>query len=682
MSQNIHPDLQKERNGSSFDKERLINIIDGGKDKTERRREIEKIVLDDPVYDHKSTAFMGRDELYTNSLRKAAHMSQKMQELNLLNPDDFMYYSNMAMPHESSPMALHTAMFLPTLLNQCSPEQQEKWLWKAVGHEIIGTYAQTEMGHGTHLRGLETTATYVPETDEFDLHNPTLTSTKWWPGNLGKTTNFCVLTAQLWIKGKCYGTHNFMLQTRSLEDHTSLPGITLGDIGPKFGYLSNDNGFMRLNHVRIPRTNMLMKHSQVLADGTYVKPASSKLSYGTMVFVRTMIVAETSRSLAETVTIATRYSAIRRQSEIKPGDPEPQILDYQTQQFKFDPEPQILDYQTQQFKLFPLLATSYAFDFAAKFMRAKYHELDAKIQQGLVEEMPQLHALSAGLKAFTTWASSSGMEVCRMSCGGHGYSQASGFPKIYTDATPGVTYEGENTVLMLQVARYLVKIFKGARKGTEEATGFVSYLGPNFSQGGRVAVQMTSASGVDINAMVAAYRSRAYRLIESACARVDALTKGGMEFVFAWNKTSVDLVKCATAHCHYFVVDNFLTGINSLECAPAIRKVLGNLCDLYACYGIAENSGDFLQGEHLSAKQISDVRAKMLDLLAVIRPDAVSLVDAFDFHDRLLGSVLGRYDGQVYENLYKYALESPLNDNDVHESYYKYLKPLARASKL
>jgi hypothetical protein len=30
-------------------------------------------------------------------------------------------------------------------------------------------------GHGSNVQGLETTATFVPETDEFELHTPTLT---------------------------------------------------------------------------------------------------------------------------------------------------------------------------------------------------------------------------------------------------------------------------------------------------------------------------------------------------------------------------------------------------------------------------------------------------------------------------------------------------------------------------
>ena len=43
-------------------------------------------------------------------------------------------------------------------------------------------------------------------------------------------------------------------------------GITVGDIGPKFGFAANDNGYLLLNNVRIPRENMLMRNAQVTSD--------------------------------------------------------------------------------------------------------------------------------------------------------------------------------------------------------------------------------------------------------------------------------------------------------------------------------------------------------------------------------------------------------------------------------
>lgn len=65
----------------------------------------------------------------------------------------------------------------------------------------------------------------------------------------------------------------------------------------------------------------------------------------------------------------------------------------------------------------------------------------------------------------------------------------------------------------------------------------------------------------------------------------------------------------------------------------------------------------------------------IVSLLERIRPNAVALVDSFCFSDRHLGSVLGRYDGQVYENLYKWATSSPLNKTQVSLNIYLRASP-------
>jgi len=56
----------------------------------------------------------------------------------------------------------------------------------------------------------------------------------------------------------------------------------------------------------------------VLADGTYVKAVNDKLIYGGMLGIRANIPLQSSESLACAVTIAIRYSCVRRQSELKP----------------------------------------------------------------------------------------------------------------------------------------------------------------------------------------------------------------------------------------------------------------------------------------------------------------------------------------------------------------------------
>ena len=52
-------------------------------------------------------------------------------------------------------------------------------------------------------------------------------------------------------------------------------------------------------------------------------------------------------------------------------------------------------------------------------------------------------------------------------------------------------------------------------------------------------------------------------------------------------------------------------------------------------------------------------------IILIIRQEAVPLVDAFDFHDEILNSCLGRYDGDVYTHLYKWAQNAPRNKTKV-----------------
>ena len=68
------------------------------------------------------------------------------------------------------------------------------------------------------------------------------------------------------------------------------------------------------------------------------------------------------------------------------------------------------------------------------------------------------------------------------------------------------------------------------------------------------------------------------------------------------------------------------------------------------------------------------------ELLALIRPNAVSIVDSFDIRDEVLGSTLGASDGRVYERLFEEASKSPLNSEPVNKSFKLYLKPFLKAS--
>jgi acyl-CoA oxidase len=352
-----------------------------------------------------------------------------------------------------------------TLRGQGTPEQHELFLKPAEAYKAIGCYAQTELGHGSNVRGLETTATWNPEDKTFILHSPHLTASKWWIGSLGRTANHAVVMAQLIISGKSYGPHPFVAQIRDMKTHEPLEGVHVGDIGPKFGYNTMDNGFLLFNHLKIPHVNMLAKFSGVdPKTNKYVRPASASLVYGTLTLVRSTIVLQSGGVLARGVTIATRYASVRRQFQDRDATP----ADGQE-------ENQVMNYTMVQFRLLPLLAATFALHFTGKAMMALYHENQKKMQESAnlgdskrgagPEELvsgsdilADLHATSCGLKALSSTIAAEGLEVCRRACGGHGYSSFSGIGSWYADYLPTTTWEGDNYMLSQQVSRYVCAI--------------------------------------------------------------------------------------------------------------------------------------------------------------------------------------------------------------------------------
>ncbi|KAF5187831.1 Peroxisomal acyl-coenzyme a oxidase, partial [Thalictrum thalictroides] len=69
-----------------------------------------------------------------------------------------------------------------------------------------------------------------------------------------------------------------------------------------------------------------------------------------------------------------------------------------------------------------------------------------------------------------------GIEECRKLCGGHGYLCSSGLLELFAVYVPACTYEGNNTVLLLQVARFLMKTVAQLGSG-KKPVGTTSYMG-------------------------------------------------------------------------------------------------------------------------------------------------------------------------------------------------------------
>jgi acyl-CoA oxidase len=91
-----------------------------------------------------------------------------------------------------------------------------------------------------------------------------------------------------------------------------MPGIKTGDMGPKLGYFSKDNGWMTMNKVRVPRSQLLQRYFAVDREGSFSIEGDMRALYTTMMYIRYLLLYSSKFFLAATLLIAIRYSVVRR----------------------------------------------------------------------------------------------------------------------------------------------------------------------------------------------------------------------------------------------------------------------------------------------------------------------------------------------------------------------------------
>ncbi|RKP37289.1 acyl-CoA dehydrogenase/oxidase [Dimargaris cristalligena] len=659
--------LERERAQASFDPRVMSRFLLGDEYLSLQARLL-RILESDPIFDQSQVPYMSRKELLRKALLMGARQVALRRHLNW-SFDEFEACSKLV--DISSMLNLHEAMFIPCLRAQGTPEQQQRFLEPAMNYEIIGCYAQTELGHGSNVQGLETTATFLPETEEFELHSPNLTSTKWWSGGLGLAATHAIVMARLLVRDTDFGPHPFVVPIRSLEDHQPFPGVQVGDIGPKFGFNSVDNGFMRFQHYHIPRDHMLERFARVTPQGKYVRPPNDKLSYGTMVYVRQYIVRNSAINLAKAATIAIRYCATRRQFAADKNETQgPTTKPESPPSPGSEPgETSVLNYSMVQYRLLPALAQAYALHFTGLAMRDQYNDFVQRLAANDVSTLAELHATSSGLKALSTDMLVDSIEVCRRAMGGHGYSAFSGLTDFYCDTLPNTTWEGDNFILSQQVARYLLKAVRRQMAATRcppssQGRGnkdSLAVAGNNSTQAYLQAyfewVITSTAQLDDLNLLLTLFGHRSAALVAQLQRAMDQDHQ-------TWNQSLVDMRRISQAHGQYTILYHFVKTMDvSTTATPEIRRPLAQLWQLLALHTLVNDGGltDCLEMGLLAPHQASWIRQRERELLTHLRPNAVALADAWAIPDYRLKSALGNYRGDVYERLMKGALHEPAN---------------------
>src|SRR5690606_30430262 len=90
-------------------------------------------------------------------------------------------------------------------------KHHRQYLKQAGTLELPGCFAMTETGHGSNVKGIETTATYRHETRSFVIHTPHEAAGKEYIGNAALHGRMATVFAKLIIDSVDYGVNAFLV---------------------------------------------------------------------------------------------------------------------------------------------------------------------------------------------------------------------------------------------------------------------------------------------------------------------------------------------------------------------------------------------------------------------------------------------------------------------------------------
>jgi acyl-CoA oxidase len=526
-------------------------------------------------------------------------------------------------------------LFGGAIENLGTERHHKAYVPRIINLDLLGCFAMTETGHGSDVQALETTATYDAATQEFVIDSPTRTARKDYIGGAAQTATVAAVFAQLLTPdGEGHGVHCLVVPIRD-DGGTDLPGVTTSDCHYKGGLPGVDNGRIRFDHVRVPRENLLNKYADVAEDGTYSSPIENPgrrffTMLGTLIRGRVTVGGSAGAAARVALDIATRYALQRRQ--FKAPEDEREVL--------------LMDYLVHQRRLFPLIARSYALQFAQNELVAKTHDLQTADDPD-PEEQRELESRAAGLKAANTWHATRAIQEAREACGGAGYLAENRLIALRADTDVFTTFEGDNHVLIQLVAKELLTAYADDIKGMSPVE-WVRFAA-NFA--GERVLKRTAAETIiqtildtrqdneeegslfNRGTQLKMFEDREEYMVSTVARRLQSKSKEMSPFD-AFNSVQDHVLHAAAVHIDRIILEAFVAGIDSCEDDEA-RKILGMVCDLYALSVIEDDKGWFVEHRFLSTERSKAVTRGINERCRSLRPYAEALVDGFGIPEQL-----------------------------------------------
>jgi acyl-CoA oxidase len=303
------------------------------------------------------------------------------------------------------------------------------------------------------------------------------------------------------------------------------------------------------------------------------------------------------------------------------------------------------------------LAKTYALHFAQDELREKFHEVFSASEPP-ERERRQLESLAAGLKATSSWHATETIQTCRECCGGAGYMSVNRIAALKADTDIFTTFEGDNTVLMMLVAKAVLTDFKDHFEELDprETVTFVAgqavetVLERAFMRKiGQVIADIVPASDdtgdlLEREHQLEIFRWREGHITASVARRFRRGLDEDHDPFEVFRAVQNHAVDAARAHIERVILEAFARKIESCD-DDSLRQALELVCNLYALWSIESERAFYQEHGRLTGPRCKAITREVNRLCNEVRFVAGDLVDAFGIPDEVLAAPIGLRDG-------------------------------------
>lgn len=275
-----------------------------------------------------------------------------------------------------------------------------------------------------------------------------------------------------------------------------------------------------------------------------------------------------------------------------------------------------------------------------------------------------MHAVISAIKAYSCSIVQNRLQQLREVMGGHGFSRFNLMGNFRNMNDINNTWEGDNTVLNQQTAKFIIENFKQKMKGKVGKNGSITETFPTlkfldtFDLLTDEKVEFTSSSDFDdLDKIKSVFMHRINLKLKMSIGKLSQRVEENKDqFLVAWNNSQVFYIQqLVRAYIENFIFDCFREKIDEIQknlknSTSSTKNVFVDMLKLFSLTIFENDLSTLRHDDFMSSDSCYMIKDEILNLCEKLKEDFITIIDVISAPDEILNAPMGRSDGRIWDS--------------------------------